>query len=179
MTLEHSEQGEYKPSVEQVDRLEVLKQLVTRLEETEVNYAIVGGYGLDGLYGELTRDHGDIDMLLDQKDLEQVRSLLPQLGFEFKETKTAGGEVHMHISTNTKLELGTPDMVAQYADAPEVAFLPVSTNASLEGTPFRTATLEGFEIMHNIQTKRANEGRWGEYKHTASRDVLIKKIAQR
>ncbi len=171
-----SPETKYLPSIEQEKRLALLKQVIAQLEAEGIRYSIMGGYGLDGLYGELTRDHEDIDMVLDPKDLEKTQSVLSRLGFELKTREASEKEVYMHNPTKTKLELGTLDMLAQFTKKDESRFLPQDHNASLGGVSFHTASLEGHEILRNIQMKRAEEGGWGKYPHTESRNVLIEKI---
>jgi hypothetical protein len=171
-----SPENKYIPSVEQEKRLVLLKQVVAQFEAAGIHYSVMGGYGLDGLYGELTRDHGDIDMVLDPKDLEKTRLILSQLGFELKTREARGKEVYIHTPTETKLEFGTLDMLAQFTKEGEYIILSEGQNANLEMFSFRTAPLEGHEILHKIQAKRAEEGEWGKYPHSESRNALVEKI---
>ena len=46
-----------------------------------VHVWIDGGWGVDALLGEQTRPHADLDIAIQSKDLEKLRSLLSALGF--------------------------------------------------------------------------------------------------
>ena len=70
----------YTPSKEQLKQLEILFELIDKCKEKEIEIWIVGGYGLDALYGSLTRDHGDIDLIVWEKDLLAVGKMVEEMG---------------------------------------------------------------------------------------------------
>jgi len=156
----------YIPSPEQQERANLLKRLATSLERAGATYSITGGYGLDGLYGKLTRDHDDIDILSTSEDAERVRKVIRAAGFRIEIIKIRGDvEVYMHDRTNTKLEFGTNTRFQEYSEMDVSEFLPASANASIDGVPFRTPTVAGQEEIQRVQSQRAQEGQWGRYPH--------------
>lgn|SRR3989338_4391484 len=158
---------EYRPSPEQIERLNLLMRLVTRLEGSGVRYSIPGGYGLDGLYGRLTRDHEDIDMLVTREEAEAVRKMLRAASFELDIVKIRGDvEVFRHRGTETKLELAFVDRLDAYSEMSHDEFLPLASNAVLQKTHFRTPTIVGHGELARIQMHRAQEGQWGPYAHS-------------
>jgi len=60
----------------------VLKSIVTRLNEENVNYAIIGGYAF-GLLG-ISRNTFDLDLLVDKKDRETLKRILSFYYYEIK-----------------------------------------------------------------------------------------------
>lgn len=44
-------------------------------------YAVDGGWGVDALLGEQTREHGDLDLAVPLDEIDQVLRLLADLGF--------------------------------------------------------------------------------------------------
>ena len=57
--------------------------LVRNLEDHGITLWLVGGWGVDALLGEQTRDHHDVDVLVDVADLERFVERLRALGFEY------------------------------------------------------------------------------------------------
>jgi len=51
---------------------------------------IDGGWGVDALVGEWTRDHSDLDLALDRRDLEQIAAMLADRGFFYDATIEPG-----------------------------------------------------------------------------------------
>lgn len=164
----------YRPSPEQQAQANVLKRFILQLEKANVRYAVMGGYGLDGLYGRLTRDHNDIDILSIPEDAEQIRKVIQAAGFRLDIVKIRGGvEVYFHERTHTKLEFGVTNKISEYTDMSDDEFLPFAPNAALDSVSFRTATLRGHEEMAKIQMQRAQEGEWGPYAHAAWKARLM------
>lgn len=168
---------QYAPSPEQVARANLLKRLARQLEAAGVQYAVTGGYGLDGLYGRLTRDHDDIDITTSEEDLPRVRKIVRAAGFEIDIVKIRGNvEVYIHPPTETKLELATLDRLKEYTDIPMDELLPGAANARLDGVPYKTPTLPGHAELTRIQMRRAQEGQWGPYAHHEWKDWIVGEI---
>lgn len=55
--------------------------LVTALDEAGVVCWLDGGWGVDCLLGEQTREHGDLDLVVDRANLGRVRRHLERHGF--------------------------------------------------------------------------------------------------
>jgi lincosamide nucleotidyltransferase A/C/D/E len=51
---------------------------------------IDGGWGVDALIGEQTRDHLDLDLAVDQRDLSRIEQLFAVLGFRYDYTVKPG-----------------------------------------------------------------------------------------
>jgi hypothetical protein len=145
---------EYQPSIEQKERFNLLKRIIVLLEVNHIRYSILGGYGLDGLSGELTRDHKDIDMIVDTEDIEKTRALLNEVEFKRQKNKESGVEVYLHNFTKTELELADLKFVKNLFQGDLQILIPSETNASLDGISFRTATLDGQEAIIRIQQER-------------------------
>ncbi len=64
-------------------RAEQVVALVRDLEDHGITLWLVGGWGVDALLGEQTREHHDVDVLVDVADLERFVERLHALGFEF------------------------------------------------------------------------------------------------
>ncbi|MFZ2149967.1 MAG: nucleotidyltransferase family protein [Minisyncoccia bacterium] len=149
---------EYFPSLEQRKRLELLKELTTAFEVAGVKYSIVGGYGLDGLYGNLTRDHNDFDIVVDTPDMEKIRGLLLALQFSRNKNKSTGFEVYFHNATKTKLEIGELQIIKELlklftTEDPQVLFQR-NTDVSLGNIRFNAPNLSVQKMIRNIQQKR-------------------------
>ncbi len=160
---QQSDSQEYRPSPEQRQRFEILASLATELENAHVRYGILGGYGLDALYGKLTRDHDDIDMLVDDPDLDRTRAILAAVGFEPAEG-TDLYERYYHPATETKLDFAPLARVREAAERYLVGderfdaslYLPAARNSTLENNSMRVTSLRGQEKIKEIQMKR-----WG------------------
>lgn len=168
---------DYLPQPEQVARANLLKRLARQLEASGAQYAVTGGYGLDGLYGRLTRDHDDIDITTTEEDLPRVQKIVRAAGFDIDIVKIRGNvEVYIHPPTDTKLELATTDKLKEYTDISPEQIIPGMANASLDGVAFRTPTVAGHEEITRIQTRRAEEGQWGPYAHTEWKERIMAAI---
>lgn len=55
--------------------------LLDDLDEAGATYWLDGGWGVDALLGEQTREHGDVDVVVHRSDLTLVRSLLEAQGY--------------------------------------------------------------------------------------------------
>ena len=54
------------------------------LEADEIELWLIGGWGVDALLGRQTREHHDLDVLVELASLERFRQRLHDLGFEFQ-----------------------------------------------------------------------------------------------
>jgi lincosamide nucleotidyltransferase A/C/D/E len=54
------------------------------LRRHEIDIWIDGGWGVDALLGEHTREHGDLDIAIQAKDLPKMRALLEERGYQDK-----------------------------------------------------------------------------------------------
>ncbi len=58
-----------------------LVELLDALDELGVIHWLDGGWGVDALLGEQTRDHGDADLVVSRADLQRTDELLRDRGF--------------------------------------------------------------------------------------------------
>lgn len=156
---------QYIPSPEELRKLEVLKDLVSFFETQGVVYTITGGYGLDGLYGALTREHSDVDIMLgSETDRDMVHEMLTCSGFDFVEQKTSGTKLYLDKESGSILlevkiwDDFAPHLTEDHRD-PDI-FFPEEPNAHLDGCLFRTPSVEGHEIYWEAQGRRAVEENW-------------------
>ncbi|MFH1157293.1 MAG: aminoglycoside nucleotidyltransferase [Pseudomonadota bacterium] len=57
-------------------------ELYTALEKADIRIWIDGGWGVDALLGGQTRPHGDLDIVIQQKDVLKLRELLEARGYK-------------------------------------------------------------------------------------------------
>lgn len=88
-----------------MDILDELRDLITRLNEEKIAYALCGGLAM-AIYA-LPRATLDIDILIDSSSLETTRRAVHDLGFTLPSApmKFHGGSIHIHRIS--KIEPGT------------------------------------------------------------------------
>jgi len=59
--------------------------ILDALERVDVRYWLTGGWGVDALHGEATREHRDLDLAIDADTFGMARGTLEAMGFS-KET---------------------------------------------------------------------------------------------
>lgn len=52
------------------------------LTGNNINVWLDGGWGVDALLGKETRPHGDVDIVVQQKDVLNLRNLLKEMGYQ-------------------------------------------------------------------------------------------------
>lgn len=88
-----------------MDILEELKNLIAKLNEENIEYALCGGLAM-AIYA-LPRATLDIDLLIDESSLERTTRAVYDLGFTLKAEPMEfhGGKIHIHRLS--KIEPGT------------------------------------------------------------------------
>jgi lincosamide nucleotidyltransferase A/C/D/E len=56
--------------------------VIGRLERAGLRYWLDGGWGVDALAGEQTRDHDDVDVVVELSEVDAIIEALRDLGFE-------------------------------------------------------------------------------------------------
>jgi len=57
-------------------------EIYTNLEKNGIDAWIDGGWGIDALIGVQMRSHGDLDIVIQEKDIERIKELLSSYGYE-------------------------------------------------------------------------------------------------
>lgn len=65
-----------QPIQNQLMTADYLVDLYTKLEQSGINIWIDGGWGVDALLGEQTRPHDDLDIVVEEKNLPELREYL-------------------------------------------------------------------------------------------------------
>jgi lincosamide nucleotidyltransferase A/C/D/E len=85
-----------------------LLQIVDRLEAARIEVWLDGGWGVDALLGEETRDHDDLDLVAELRHADRIIELLREFGYEliaggppksFVLVDAAGRQVDVHPVT--------------------------------------------------------------------------------
>ena len=63
-------------------QLKLIQQITPLLARARVPHWLVGGWAVDFLVGEITRDHEDIDFTIWENDCEQAETALAEEGFD-------------------------------------------------------------------------------------------------
>ncbi len=159
----------YSPSEEQLKQVDFLGKIVKGCSVKKIDYSIIGGYGLDGLYGSLTRDHDDIDILIKEGEGEVFEKLLAGLGFQHNDSivdPVKKDFKHCGLNHNFKVSYATSDKLRDLvADSDMAEVVPLKDTAHLLDFSFRAPTIKGNKIIAEALYKRAVKEGWGEYKH--------------
>ncbi len=156
---------EYTPDEQQKKQLIYLRNLVKLAKERFIEFTIYGGYGLDGLYGNLTRDHHDLDLLVKLGDREKLKKLLLSLDYYF-ERENASKEVFKHrdLGEDFQIEINKQSRLKEFLQVGEDNIFPKEDNAGLDDFNFKSPTLKGHDHIYKMQGKRAREKGW-RYKY--------------
>jgi hypothetical protein len=181
----------YRPSLKQMKRAEALIDLLRRSDEANAQVSLVGGYGLDALYGQLTRDHHDFDLLVGAESRDAFVKILIDLGYENVPTRSdprRGKEEYIKRVSEADYEVefivfdsaGLAYYAKQFGFRPDwTLFFPREPNGQLLGQPIHAATLEGVEIIDRVQAHTAQELGWGAYKHQEHHAMLLDLLRRR
>lgn len=164
----------YFPSEQQENQLKYLNNLVEAAKKKSIELSVYGGYGLDGLLGQLTRNHHDFDLLVKTKDRTKLKKLLLNLGYYFKR-ENASKEVFKHnkLGDQFQVEINKQNRLDEFLRVGEVNIFPESENAFLGDISFKTPTLKGHEHIYKMQKKRAKERGWKSvYRHKEHTEKL-------
>jgi hypothetical protein len=153
----------YSPSEQQRQQLQMVLSLLKRSKENKLEIVVVGGYGLDGLFGHLTRNHDDLDLIVNDKDLKKFREILVELGYN-QDPEEGKIDIYRHkdMSESFKVEFNglnwARDIVKNFDQ-----YLPKIDNAILDGVSFKTLTLSGHKKGKEVQNERAKILGWSSY----------------
>jgi hypothetical protein len=179
----------YVPSAAQAQQAQALIQLLQECDVQGLAVSVFGGYGLDALYGRLTRDHGDFDLVVATEAQAQLIAVLVRQGYErmpeWSEPRRKEVFVHAALAAPFKAEVAVLDhaTIAQLAQQYGVEidlslFLPEMPNGQLLGYPVRTPTLEGVEIVNLIQRQTGRARGWAAFLHQEHQAKLMALLRQ-
>lgn len=63
--------------------------VIAALESANLFFCVDGGWGVDALLGEQTREHRDLDLIADSREAAQLRDVLGDLGYCSKADENA------------------------------------------------------------------------------------------
>lgn len=153
------EKFEYQPSFEQKERLNVLLNLVHKLSEQGSKFAVAGGYGLDALYGSLTRSHKDFDFVVADEDEQSFVDTVTAHGFVLSEIKDSGVVVYVHAEQDFELEYALLSILKKLTavddemDGYEIG-LDGLEKGSLNEVSVPTFSVENFKYLDGVQERR-------------------------
>jgi len=154
----------YIPDEKQLLQMTSLLEILKTCKITDINPIVLGGYGLDGMYGKLTRDHDDIDMLVDDKQLEKMAKIMNTLGYRQDPNELDKAVFKTEFNNHFKIEFaGISTLLNQFSYKDKSYFIPDKSNAILNGQPFKAITLRGQKEIIEIQNLRAKQKGWGPY----------------
>lgn len=133
-----------------------LLPLLGRLDERGIPAWLDGGWGIDALLGEQTREHDDVDLIATVADSPRLIAALGELGYELAAGATstnyvlldrAGRQVDVHPVTFTSRGDGIYRMEnGKDWTYPAWAFAGVGT---IGGTPVKCLTAEAQVLCHS------------------------------
>jgi len=172
----------YLPDKKQLRRVGSLLDIIRQCEDTGIIVAVFGGYGLDGIYGKLTRSHDDIDILVTDSQIDDVKTVLEILGYQ-RDLSEVGKYVYKNamIDPSFKVEFAGLSTLGQFTEKDTDYFIPSEANASLEGQLFRAMTLRGQKDIIEIQNIRAAQEKWNDYptEKRQNQSSLIRELEQK
>lgn len=154
----------YVPDEEQLRRVSSLLDITKQCEDAGIIVTVFGGYGLDGTYGQLTRGHDDVDMLVLDSQIDDTKKVLETLGY-----KSNLDEIDKYVYKNVmidptfKVEFVSISALERFTEKNADYFIPSKPNASLNGQLFRAMTLRGQKDIIEIQNIRAKQKEWKDY----------------
>ena len=163
-TMNNCQLENYVPDKEQLRRVGYLLDITRQCEDVGIIVTVLGGYGLDDIYGKLTRSHDDIDMLVADSQIDDVKTVLEILGYQ-RDLGEVGKYVYKNVMMDPsfKVEFAGLSTLGQFTEKDTDYFIPSEANASLDGQLFRAMTLRGQKDIIEIQNIRAEQEKWNDY----------------
>lgn len=179
-----SREKEYTPSEEQSRRLDSLLLMLLKCEEQGVIVWVLGGYGLDALYGQLTRDHGDFDLYIAEKNKNEFIRVIESLGYQPTDEKVGavGKCVYRNpsFSSDFRLEFTTIEQGMRLLKLKDTAsFVPDKPLGRLREQAIWTPTLVGFKKIIEINDALARRDSWGVYPHCAWEKWILQALEKK
>ena len=176
----------YFATAEEHRQAKELRALLEQCAQQGLLVSLVGGYGLDALYGRLTRAHRDFDLLVEAGSREAFLALLQQRGYarlpEAAEPKLRR-EVYRQADTGYLVDwlvLDAPTLayLAQRNgfSADLSLFLPPGCVGQLLGLPVRVPTVVGIEIIDQVIENTSTHKLAADFTHIRHRASLLNSL---
>ena len=180
----------YSPAPSQTKQAQALITLLQQCDAGGVVVTVFGGYGLDALYGKLTRDHCDFDLVVEPSTRPHLERVLVSQGYTLISVWSEPGrkEVYTHpdFAEPFAAEVATfdrtmiPHLARQYGiPLADTALFPEIPNGRLFDYPIRTPTLEGVAIINRIQQQTGVSRGWAEFAHQEHQALLLAVLHKR
>lgn len=180
----------YRPSSNQLRQAQMLIDLLRECDVQGIIISVFGGYGLDALYGQLTRDHGDFDLFAAPEVQPRLFEVLAAQGFrhvpEWREEGFKEVFVHPAMAAPFKVDIAPLNhtILARFAQLTGLEldlsmFFPEPPNGQLLGYPMRVPTLAGVESIDYAQTQRHTALGSAEYAYRTHQAQLMALLRER
>jgi len=176
MELDH-----YSPSVQQLAQLNLIIKLIMRADSEKIRVYVDGGYGLDALYGKLTRDHRDLDVYVHEKDVSKFEGILNEFGFcpsgnrigEIGKKEYINKEFPDHFT----IEYGVLEDGFKYIPGVDPnKYIPTEPIGVLDDCKIWIPTLEGFKLIIELNNKLAIKNKYPEYPHKEWMQTILNQL---
>jgi hypothetical protein len=120
-----------------------LKKLLKLCKENDIRISVIGGYGLDGLLGQLTQKHNDLDLIALRKDREKLINLIRELNDPI-EVSASGERIYALRIQDVNLEIITFELFSlseEYLFSLDEIF-PKELYGRIQSLQFRTPSVQ-------------------------------------
>lgn len=178
----------YQPSPKQQKQLHCLLRIINSCDTSNIRLLVVGGYGLDALYGRLTRDHNDFDLFVYEQSKAKFITIIQNIGFS--PTDELVGEVGKSVYVNNnfspelRLEFGTIEQGMQLIKKLDLKInlsfsIPATPFGVLSGQPILTPTLDQFKKLIEINNYLAIQNNQIKYPHQKWQQKILQALEQK
>jgi hypothetical protein len=182
--------NDYYPSANQRRQAQMLIELLQECDEQGIMISVFGGYGLDALYGQLTRDHGDFDLFAAPEAHPHLFGVLAAQGYrhvpEWREEGFKEVFIHPTVDAPFKVDIAPLNRTILARIAQQIGmeldirmYFPEQPNGQLLGYSMRVPTLAGVESIDYAQTRRHTARGSAEYAYRAHQTQLMTLLRER
>lgn len=176
--MKRSSLDTYQPPPQQQKQITYLFDLLEKSRANNIVVWVLGGYGLDALYGKLTRDHRDFDLHIYKKDKNAFIKILESLKY-YPTGETVGvisKEVYKHraLSPNFSLEFAMVEKDKELMKRLGIELLiPDKPLGILHNHVIWTPALETFKVIIDINNKLTEKINRGKYPHSKWQHTML------
>ena len=151
------------PDEAELRRANVVLDILKLLQAKSILVVVAGGYGLDALYGKVTRPHGDVDLICLAKDRNELRRILNAADF-IQEKSDELKDVYIHSDPpDFKVEIVFDTSLQALTDEPVEMFMPEHPNGTLLTQEVTAVPIAAQRRIVEIQNARAEKQSWKAY----------------